>query len=134
MMQDTILSFGVFTDCHYAHRAVTAERFYPQALEKLTQCLDQLQISGSTVLADKAHGSVHNREYIDKHDAEYCISPKSNTVEPWHCDYEHYRERHLVEAFFMKIKDCRRIAMRFEKLACRFLAFLHLKTALLRLA
>ena len=100
----------------------------------LQKCLDQLQISGSTVLADKAYGSVHNREYIDKHDAEYCIPPKSNTVEPWHCDYEHYRERHLVEAFFMKIKDCRRIAMRFEKLACRFLAFLHLKAALLWLA
>lgn len=100
----------------------------------LQKCLDQLQISGSTVLADKAYGSVHNREYIDKHDAEYCIPPKSNTVEPWHCDYEHYKERHLVEAFFMKIKDCRRIAMRFEKLACRFLAFLHLKAALLWLA
>lgn len=50
MMQDTILSFGVFTDCHYAHRAVTAERFYPQALEKLTQCLDQLQKDGASFL------------------------------------------------------------------------------------
>ena len=49
-------------------------------------------------------------------------------------DYEHYRERHLVEAFFMKIKNCRRIAMRFEKPTCRFLAFLHLNAALLWLA
>lgn len=47
----------------------------------LQKCLDQLQISGSIVLADKAYGSVHNREYIAKHDAEYCIPPKSNTVE-----------------------------------------------------
>lgn len=100
----------------------------------LQKCLDQLQISGSTVLADKAYGSLNNREYIVKHDAEYCIPPKSYTVEPWHCNYEHCTERHLVEAFFMRIKDCRRIAMRFEKLACRFLAFLHLTAALLWLA
>ena len=39
-----------------------------------------------------------------------------------------------VECFFMKIKDHRRIAMRFEKLACRFLAFIHLAAALLWLA
>ena len=35
------------------------------------------------------------------------------------------QKRHLVECFFMKIKDHRRIAMRFEKPACRFLAFIH---------
>lgn len=49
-------------------------------------------------------------------------------------DFYHYKERHLVECFFMKIKDHRRIAMRFEKLACRFLAFIHLVAALLCLA
>lgn len=100
----------------------------------LQKCLDDLSISGSTVLADKAYGSKENREYITDQGADYCIPPKSNTVNPWHCDYEHYRERHLVECFFMKIKDCRRIAMRFEKLACRYLAFLHLASALCWLA
>lgn len=100
----------------------------------LQKCLDQLQISGSTLWADKAYGSLKKREYIANHGAEYCIHPKSNTVEPWHCDYEHYTEWHLVETFFMRIKDCRRIAMRFVKLAYRILAFLHLKAALLWLA
>lgn len=100
----------------------------------MQKCLEKLNISGSTVLADKAYGSWENREYIADHDADFCIPPKSNAVDPWYCDYAHYRERHLVEFFFMKIKDCRRIAMRFEKLACRFLAFLHLKAALLWLA
>ncbi len=49
-------------------------------------------------------------------------------------DFYHYKERHLAECFFMKIKDHRRIAMRFEKLACRFLAFIHLAATLLWLA
>lgn len=100
----------------------------------LHKCLDQLDISRSTVLADKAYGSRENREYIASRDADFCIPPKSNAVDPWYCDYAHYRERHLVECFFMKIKDWRRIAMRFEKLACRFLAFVHLAAALLWLA
>lgn len=100
----------------------------------LQKCLNQLDISRSTVLADKAYGSRENREYIANRDADFCIPTKSNAVDPWYCDYAHYRERHLVECFFMKIKDWRRIAMRFEKLACRFLAFLHLAAALLWLA
>jgi len=41
-----------------------------------------------------------------------------------------YRERHLVECFFQRIKRFRRIAMRFEKLARNFLAFLHLAACL----
>jgi transposase len=41
-----------------------------------------------------------------------------------------YRERHLVENFFQRIKRWRRISMRFEKLARNFLAFLHLAAVL----
>lgn len=50
-------------------------------------------------------------------------------------DFCHYTERHLVECFFfVKIKDHRRIVMRFEKFVCRFLAFIHLAATLLWLA
>ena len=45
-----------------------------------------------------------------------------------------YRERYLVEHFFQKLKRFRRIAMRFEKLARNFLAFLHLASTLVWLA
>jgi transposase len=41
-----------------------------------------------------------------------------------------YRERCLVEHFFQRIKRFRRIAMRFEKLAKNFMAFLHLASML----
>ena len=80
----------------------------------------QLDISQSVVLADKAYGSVENRKYISDRGAQYCIPPKEGLSKPWKCDYFHYKERHLVECFFMKIKDYRRVAMRFEKLARRF--------------
>lgn len=45
-------------------------------------------------------------------------------------DRDLYKERHLVENFFQRIKRLRRIAMRFEKLARNFLAFLHLAATL----
>lgn len=96
--------------------------------------LDELTIKGSTVLADKAYGGKDNRAYIVEKGAEYCIPPKENTVEPWTCDFTHYKERHLVECFFMKLKDYRRVAMRFEKLARRYLAFVLLAAILVWLA
>src|SRR5262249_38212931 len=37
-----------------------------------------------------------------------------------------YRARHCIERFFNKIKHCRRIATRWDKLAANFLAFVQL--------
>ena len=63
------------------------------------------------------------REYIANHDADFCIPPKSNECDPWYCDWWLYNERHLVENFFLKLKEFRRVATRYDKLACRFLGF-----------
>ena len=52
----------------------------------------------------------------------------------WKCDYFHYKERHLVKCFFMKTQDYRRIAMRFEKRARRFLGMVYLASCLIWLA
>ena len=56
----------------------------------LQNCLEQLDISGITVLADKAYGSWENREYIANHDADFCIPPKSDSADPWYTDFYHY--------------------------------------------
>ena len=37
-----------------------------------------------------------------------------------------YKERHQVEVFFLKLKEFRRVATRYDKRADRFLAFVHL--------
>ena len=37
-----------------------------------------------------------------------------------------YRVRNLVERFFNKIKHCRRVATRYDKLAANYLAFIQL--------
>ena len=88
--------------------------------------LEKVQICGSNVLADRAYGARTIREYISEHGASYVIPPQSNVSEPWPVDWYLYKERHLVECFFQKIKWFRRIATRYDKLDASFLTFVYL--------
>ena len=87
--------------------------------------LSHADINGSNILADKAYGTNEIREFITSNDATYTIPPKSNNRNPWDCDWWVYKERHLVECFFNKIKHFRRIATRYDKLATSFIAFVY---------
>lgn len=60
------------------------------------------------MLADRAYGARVIREYISAHGASYAIPPQSNVSDPWPVDWLLYKERHLVECFFQKIKWFRR--------------------------
>lgn len=88
--------------------------------------LDGYDLSGTAVLGDKAFGTATVLAYIQKSNGTVVIPPKSNTVNPWDCDYYHYKERHLVECFFNKLKHFRRIATRYDKLSTIFQAFVYL--------
>ncbi len=90
------------------------------------ELLDKVEISGSNVLADRAYGAQTVRAYISKHGASYMIPPQSNISEPWPVDWYLYKERHLIECFFQKIKWFRRVATRYDKLDASFLAFVYL--------
>lgn len=78
------------------------------------------------VMADAAYDSDKFREQIAAQGAAACIKPRCNRKVDIPFDKEQYKERHLVECFFQKLKRHRRIATRYEKLACRFLAFINL--------
>ena len=88
--------------------------------------ISQIDFKGSTILADRAYGKWEFREFIANHDADFCIPPRIDNSDPWYVDWWLYKERHLVETFFLKLKEFRRVATRFDKLASRFLAFVHL--------
>ncbi|AOY74548.1 Transposase DDE domain protein [Clostridium formicaceticum] len=88
--------------------------------------LSHVDISDSNILADKAYGTKDIRDYISSKEATYTIPPKANTRDPWKCDWWVYKERHLVEYFFNKIKHFRRVATRYDKLADSFLAFVYI--------
>jgi hypothetical protein len=54
------------------------------------------------------------------------IPPKSNRTEALSFSPYLHRARNLVERFFNKIKHCRRVATRYDKLAANYLAFIQL--------
>ena len=93
--------------------------------------LEGLEIAGSAVLGDKAFGTVEVLTYIRGRGAEVVIPPKSNAVNPWACDFYHYKERHLVECFFNKLKHFRRVATRYDKLSTMFQAFVLLASIII---
>ena len=90
------------------------------------ELLSRIDINGSNILGDKAFGKRKLREYIIAHGVNYCIPPKKNELNAWFVDWWLYKERHLVENFFLKLKEFRHVATRYDKLASRFLAFVHL--------
>ena len=96
--------------------------------------ISQIDFKGSTILADRACTKCEFREYITNRGADYCIPPTSNISEPWPVDWWLYKERHLVETFFLKLKVFRRVAMRYDKLVSRFLSFVHLACIRIHLA
>jgi transposase len=98
-----------------------------------TDVLSGIELTGSVVLGDKAYGTAAIREYIESSGATYCIPPKANAVNPWDCDFSHYKERHVVECFFNKIKQFRKIATRYDKLSKVFLSLAYLVSVMVLL-
>ena len=83
------------------------------------------------VMADGGYDSLDFREHIRLQGATACIKPRKNRKMILSFDKAQYKERHLVECFFQKLKRNRRIATRYEKLAKRFLVFTHLACILI---
>ncbi|MEA2865140.1 MAG: hypothetical protein QOC84_3096 [Bradyrhizobium sp.] len=54
------------------------------------------------------------------------IPPKRNRKDSICFSPYLYRARNLIERFFNKIKQCRRVATRYDKLAANYLAFVKL--------
>lgn len=96
--------------------------------------LEGFELAGCAVLGDKAYGTVAILTYIREHDGIVVIPPKSNAKEPWDCDFYRYKERHLVECFFNKLKHFRRIATRYDKLTSMFQAFAFLASIMIWLS
>ena len=90
------------------------------------EMMSMTDIAGNNLLGDKAYGTKEILAYIEEHGAAIVIPLKSNAKQPWAVDYFLYKERHLVECFFQKIKWFRRVATRYDKLVKSFLAFVYM--------
>lgn len=83
----------------------------------------------SIVIGDKGYDSNAFVETLKAKECPCVIPPKRNRLNPRDYDEHLYKERHLIECFFGKIKHFRRIFSRFDKTASSFLAFLHFVSA-----
>ena len=90
-----------------------------------TGLLDDLRHK-DMLLADKAYDSTAIRSHAYEYGAWANIPPRRNRKNPICFSPYLYKKRNQVERFFNRIKQCRRIATRYEKLAENFLAFIKL--------
>jgi putative transposase len=88
------------------------------------------EVEPDAFLADKAYDANALIEALEERGITPVIPPKANRVAPRKTDFALYRERNLVERFFLKLKGFRAIATRYDKLANTFLAAVHLVSML----
>ncbi len=83
------------------------------------------------VMADTAYDADHFRDSIAKAGAIAVIpnNPSRSTKLPF--DEELYKERHLIECCFSKLKQFRRVATRYEKTAQNFHAIVTIAATML---
>jgi transposase len=93
-------------------------RLVPKLLSRLK--------SGTMLLADRGYDADWIRALVSQYGAWANIPPKRNRKDRLCFSPYLYRARNLVERFFNKIKHCRRVATRYDKLAANYLAFIQL--------
>jgi transposase len=74
----------------------------------------------SELLADKGYDSNAFRSFLKDHGINPVIPGKSNRKKRIRYDKQAYKNRNVVERCFCRLKDFRRIATRYDKLARNF--------------
>ena len=82
------------------------------------------------VIADAAYDSDALRQLIRQGKAKACIRPNPTRKRKKRYDRRRYKHRNVIERFFRRIKQCRRVATRYEKKAVNFAAFIWLAAGL----
>ena len=78
----------------------------------------------------QAYDSAELREELDENGTKPVIPNRSNRKEPFSFSKRLYKLRWRIETAFNRLKDFRRIATRYDKLACNYLASVCLAAAL----
>jgi transposase len=86
-------------------------------------------VSFAAFIADKAFDSDWLILELNERGAVIVISQHSRRAKPLAIDAEMYKWRHLVENFFCKLKEFKRIAMRSDKTDASFSAMIQLSAA-----
>jgi transposase len=88
-------------------------------------------VAAEYVLADKAYDADKLFQKVIDQGGDPVVPPKRNRKRQHAYDKALYKERNRVERFFNRIKQCRRIATRYDKLAETFMGFVILASIML---
>lgn len=88
-------------------------------------------IEPAAVLADKAYDADVLLRYIISKKAKAVIPPKRNRATQRDFDRHQYRNRNIIERFFARLKQFRRIVTCDGKLASRFSSFVALAASVI---
>jgi transposase len=83
------------------------------------------------LIGDKAFDSNALIAELDERGAKVVISQHPRRAAPRAIDADLYKWRHLIENFFCKLKEFKRIAMRSDKTDESFAAMIHLAAAVI---
>jgi len=83
------------------------------------------------LIADKAFDSNSILEDMNERGAKIVISQHPRRAKPLPIDEDMYKWRHLIENFFCKLKEFKRIALRADKTDQSFRAMIHLAAAVI---
>jgi transposase len=82
------------------------------------------------LIADRGYDSNAIRAAIAQQNAEVVIPSTRSRKAPMPYDREAYRSRNLVERLWCRLKDWRRIATRYDKLAANYMAGVFIAAAI----
>ena len=91
--------------------------------------IEDIEFGG--LIADKAFDANWIIADLNERGAKVVISQHSRRSQPLAIDLEVYKWRHLVENFFCKLKEFKRIAMRCDKTDQSFSAMIYLTTSVI---
>ena len=120
------------TKTHIEGRRAQAA-WHRRTLQLSTGCVALLikDIEFGGLIADKAFDSNWIIEDINERKAKIVISQHPRRAKPLDIDTDIYKWRHLIENFFGKLKEFKRIAMRSDKTDSSFEAMIYLATAVI---
>jgi transposase len=91
--------------------------------------IDRVQ-GAERLIGDKAYDSENLRDELDQRGTKAVIPNRSNRKQPFSFSKRFYKLRWRIETAFNRLKDFRRIATRYDKLARNYLASVCLAAAL----
>jgi transposase len=82
------------------------------------------------LLGDRGYTGQKVREHLRRRGIAAIIPQLKTEIRPRMMDWRTYRERNVVERLIGRLKEHRRLATRYDKLASSYLAFVHLAAIL----